>query len=124
MIKMMIVDDEKGICDFVGDFFKRRGHQIYTVINPQKAVEVLEKENPGIVLLDYVMSPMNGIEVLKKIREKDKKVKVIMVTVSDDPKIKEQALKAGANDYVTKPFTTQYLESVVMAKIHELAPDE
>lgn len=124
MVKLMVIDDEKGICDFVADFFRRRGHQVSVVMQPQKAIEALEKDNPGIILLDIIMQPVNGIEVLKQIRAKDKKVKIIMVTISSDPKVKEQALKFGANDFVAKPFTTHYLESVVMAKIKELAPHE
>jgi len=120
MIQMMIVDDEKGICDFVGDFFKRRGHKVFTVTNPLNAAAVAGKENPQIILLDIVMPKMGGLDVLKKIRETNKEVKIIMVTVADDPETKGKAFELGANDFVSKPFNTDYLEAVVMSKIQEL----
>ena len=120
MIKMLIVDDEKGICDFVGDFFKRRGHKVVTLTNPQNALALVEKENPQIILLDILMPTMDGLTVLRKIREVNKAVKVVMVTVADDPQTRDKAFRLGANGFIGKPFNTEYLESVVMTKIQEL----
>ena len=66
------------------------------------------------------MPQMSGLELLKKIREKDKKVKVIMVSVANSQSNIEEAYRLGANDFIKKPFSTAYLEEVVMDKIQEL----
>jgi len=121
MIKLMVIDDEKGICDFVHDFFKRRGHKVVTLTTPQKAIEAVDEEMPQIVLLDIMMGPVNGLDILKSIKEKYKKIKVVMVTVADDPETRKKAMELGADGFVTKPFTTQYLESVVAAKVEEIS---
>ena len=80
-----------------------------------------KKEKPRIVLLDINMRGMSGIETLKKIKEIDKDIIVIMVTgVKDDDVIKE-ALDAGAADYITKPLSLEYLEKVVLLKFINLS---
>ena len=120
MIKILIVDDEKGICDFVGDFFERRGHQVFKLTDPSNALAILNKEKPQIILLDILMPKLNGLELLRKIRQTNNLVKVIMVTVADDPSTREKAFNLGADDFVSKPFTLDSLESTVMTKIQEL----
>ena len=120
MIKILVVDDEKGICDYIKSFFKKRAHTVFTTTNPKEVLSILEKEKPQIVLLDILMPQMSGLELLKKIREKDTKVKIIMVSVADEPANVEESFKLGANDFIKKPFTTDYLEEVVMGKIQEL----
>ncbi len=119
-MKLLIIDDEKGICDYLSDFFEHRGHQALTVTDPLKAMAVIEKENPPIVILDKLMPKMDGLTLLAKIKKYDKNIKVIMVTVSDEPQTKKDALKAGVDDFITKPFSSDYLESVVISKLHGL----
>ena len=75
---------------------------------------------PQIVLLDVMMGAVNGLDILKAIKDKYKKMKVIMVTVADDPEVKKKAMDLGADAFVTKPFTAQYLESVVAAKVEQI----
>ena len=120
MIKMLAVDDETEICGYIKDFFEKRGHKVFTAVNSKDALSILEKDMPRIVFLDIIMPDINGLELLKKIREKDKQVKVIMVSMAGDPSNIEEAYKLGADGFISKPFSTDYLEEVVMKKIQEL----
>ena len=120
-MKMMVIDDEKGICDFLSDFFERRGHEVVTLNDPLKAMDKIEKEQPQVVILDRIMPKMDGLNLLEKIKHAyGKKLKVIMVTVSDEEETRKKALKLGADDFIAKPFSSEYLESVVVEKIREL----
>ena len=121
MIKILVVDDEKEICEYIGDFFRDRGHETFTLTNPTEVVDFVDKEKPQLVLLDILMPQMSGLEVLKRIKQKHKEnVKAIMVTVVDNESTREEAFRLGADDFISKPFTTDYLETVVMKKIEEL----
>ena len=114
--KILTVDDQMGIDSFFYEFFTARNYEVLNAQSGREAVEIVKKKHPRIVLLDINMRGMNGIETLKKIREIDKDVVVIMVTgVKDDDVIKE-ALDAGASDYITKPLSLEYLEQVVLLK--------
>lgn len=120
MIRLLVADDEKGICDFIGDFFSRRGHKVFTVWNPSKILSTIAKEQPQIIILDLMMPQIGGLEILKEVKSKYKGIKVIIVTVSDDKATKDKAIQLGADDYITKPFSTEYLEMSVMLRIQEL----
>jgi DNA-binding response OmpR family regulator len=120
MIKLLIVDDEQGICDCLEDYFTRVGHKVFTVTNPLKALAIVKKEQPQIIVLDILMPQMNGLELLPKIREKSKTAKIIMLTVADDPATKAKALKLGANYFMNKPFSTDDVEQVIMTQISKL----
>lgn len=122
MIKLMVIDDEKNICDFVGEFFKDVGYQVTAVTDPLKALPLIQQEKPHVILLDINMPGIKGLPLLKKIREVNKETKVIMVTIVNDPQTRQEAESLGANAFVSKPFTTEYLEDVVIAKIEELFP--
>jgi len=120
-MKMMVVDDEKGICDYLYDFFERRGHEVVTVNDPAKAMALIEKHQPQIVMLDKIMPKIDGLRLLADIKKKyGKALKVVIVTVSDDEDTRKKAKELGADGFVSKPFTSDYLETVVVEKIREL----
>ena len=123
MLKMVVVDDEKSICDFVGTFFKSRGHQVFIVVNPLEAEQVISRESPQVIILDVRMPQMDGLTLLTKIKQSGSKAKIVMVTVADDEQTKEKAKKLGADAFISKPFSTDYLEEVVADKIEELLND-
>ncbi len=118
--KILTVDDEMGIDSFFYAFFTARNYEVLNAMSGKEAIEIVKKERPKIVLLDINMRGMNGIETLKKIKEIDKNTVVIMVTgVKDDDVVKE-ALEAGADDYITKPLSLEYLDKVVLLKFMNL----
>jgi len=120
MIKILVVDDEPGICDILKRIFSPIGFTVLTATNGQSAISIVEKEKPKVVLLDIRMLGMSGLEVLKEIKKIDNSIKVIMVTIMDDEKTKSGAKKLGADDFVTKPFISDQLEEIVMREIAEI----
>lgn len=120
MIKLLIVDDEKGLCDYLKNFFKPRGYDISIATNGQDALSVVKKENPELVLLDINMPGMDGLEVLRRIKSAYPQTKVIMITISDDADTRQKAENLGADEFVKKPFTINYLEDVVILKVNEM----
>ncbi len=124
MIKILAVDDEPGICDILKKTFGPIGFTVLTTTNGQDALELVKKEKPKIVFLDIRMLGMSGLEVLKEIKKIDKTTKVIMVTVMDDENTRNEAKKLGADEFITKPFMSDYLEEVVAKQINELIKGE
>jgi len=115
MTKILIVDDEMDVCDFVKHFFEERKYRVFTALNSAEGLRLLRREKPHIVLLDVKMPGTDGIETLKKIRDFDKNVIVIMVTAVDDHHSMEQARKLGAARYITKPLVLEELEAAVLS---------
>lgn len=71
MYKLLVVDDEHDVCDFVRAFFKERGFHVFTALNGDEALSIAKREKPELVLLDVKMKGMDGLAVLKHIRELD-----------------------------------------------------
>jgi len=113
MRKILVVDDEHDVCDFVKNFFKDRGYAVFTALNGEEALSISKKENPDIVLLDVKMKGMDGIATLKHLRALNKKMRVIMVTAVDDQDKINEASRLGACDYITKPLILDHLEVTV-----------
>jgi len=113
MYKILVVDDESDICDFVKTFFKERGFQVFTSLSAEDAILIAKKESPDLILLDIRMKGMDGMAALSHIREFDKKAKIIMVTAMDDQEKMREAYRLGAVDYITKPLALDHLEEAV-----------
>lgn len=119
--KLMVVDNEIDICNFVKSFFEMRGFKVSTALNGDDAMDQLLKEKPDIVILDIMMRTNDeGLEYLPKIKRALPGVKVLMVTGVEDPASIDTAKKLGADDYITKPLVLEYLESTVLSKIKGL----
>jgi two-component system response regulator (stage 0 sporulation protein F) len=120
MLKILVVDDEIDVCDFVKNFFEDRNFKVFTAANGSAALKIVKREKPHIILLDVRMRDMDGIQTLKKIRDIDSKVKVIMVTAVEQPDRMDAAWKLGASEYITKPLVLENLEATVMSHAKEL----
>lgn len=116
MSKILVVDDEIKECELLERFLERKGYEVISSNNGMHALEKVKSEKPDIILLDIKMPDMDGIEVLRRIREFDKDVCIIMVTVVNDKTTGMEALKTGADEYVTKPIDLNYLEKVIHNK--------
>ena len=113
MRKLLVIDDESDICDFVKNFFQERGYSVFTALNGDEAISLVKREKPEVVLLDVKMKGMDGIAVLKHIKDIDKKIKVIMVTALEDRDKMDEACRLGACEYITKPLALDNLEQAV-----------
>jgi len=120
MLKLLLVDDEKGLCFYLKDFFHPRGYEVFIAASGEDALSIVKKENPELVLLDINMPGMDGLEALRQIKKASPRSKVIMVTVNDDVDTRKKAESLGADDFVRKPFTVAYLEDAVILKVNEL----
>jgi len=120
LIKLLAVDDEKGICEFLEVFFKEKGYTIFTASTPMDAVLITKKEHPDIVFLDIHMPQNEGLGVLQEIKSFDKNIKVIMITVAGDDNTRNIALSLGADSYVIKPFELSKLEELALKFIHQI----
>src|SRR3989338_8449140 len=116
--KLLIIDDELDICNFVKSFFEMRGFDVVTASNGDEAMAKLLKERPEVVILDVMMRRgKEGLEYLPLIKKSLPSAKVLMVTGVDDRDAIDAAMKLGADDYITKPLILEYLENTVLKKI-------
>ncbi|MFH1798791.1 MAG: response regulator [Candidatus Omnitrophota bacterium] len=114
MLKLLVIDDEVDICDFVMNFFKERNFEVLVAYNGKDAVSLVKSGSPDVALLDITMPVMDGIETLKQIRKVNGSIKVIMVTAVDDSEKAEEARRHGVFDYITKPLLLEQLEQIVL----------
>lgn len=120
MIKILIVDDEQGICDSIKKPFSYIGFTVFTATTAGKALSIFEKNNPKIIFLDIVMPDIDGLDLLKKFKQLDPGVIVIMVTAKGDEETQKKAMELGADEYMTKPFSFDDLRVVAIQKIEKL----
>lgn len=120
MIKILVVDDEPGICDSIKRTFTYIGFFVLTARTGQQALAVFEKERPQIVFLDIFLPDANGIELLTQMKKADPGVIVMMVTARQDDQTREQAAVAGADEFIIKPFSQNYLRDTVVQKIGDV----
>lgn len=113
---ILIVDDEKEIRDLIEIYLKNEGYKIIKASNGLEAVEMLEKEEAHLIILDIMMPKMDGIQTCLKIRE-DKNMPIIMLSARTQDMDKIMGLTTGADDYVTKPFNPLELVARVKSQI-------
>jgi len=124
MRKVLVVDDEDSIRSSLSLLLKSN-FQVCTASDGQEALEVFDSESPDIVLLDLMMPRLDGIETLKRLREKNHSLPVIMLSAANTVKSAVQAMKLGALDYLNKPFDVEELTSLIIQTLESsqsLAP--
>jgi DNA-binding response OmpR family regulator len=102
--KVLIVDDEKEIVEFLERFLKRFTLDVVKATGGNEAIEFYKIHNPDCVFLDIKMPDKDGIAVLKELRAINPALKVIMLTGKEEKEFQEKAKKYGALDYITKPL--------------------
>jgi len=113
--KVLIVDDEPKIVEAVAAYLENSGYTAITASDGEKALLLVEKMNPDLVVLDLMLPKISGEEVCKAIR-KISRIPIIMLTAKIDEDDKINGFNIGADDYVTKPFSPREL----MARINSL----
>ncbi|WP_039653414.1 response regulator [Clostridium tyrobutyricum] len=105
MAKVLIVDDAAFMRMMIKDILEKNGFEIVGEANNGiKAVELFKKEKPDIVTMDITMPDMDGIEAVKAIKEFDSSAKIIMCSAMGQQSMVMDAIKAGAKDFIVKPF--------------------
>ena len=113
MTRILVVDDEPSVCDFIRDYFTPKGYEVTSAATGAAGLRRLREERPHLVLLDILLPDMDGVKVLREAKAVDPAVAIIMLTGVLDEDIGRQALQQGACDYVTKPVDLHQLERVV-----------
>jgi two-component system response regulator HydG len=111
-LKILLVDDERGILDTLQILFRSEGFQVSVADSGRKAMEALEKERPDLVLSDIKMPGAGGLEVLRKAKEVDPEMPVILMTAQASLQSAIGAVNAGAYHYIQKPFTNDELITI------------
>jgi len=124
MIKFLIVDDEQDVVDNVSELFTLRNYAVITATSGRKALELVEKEKPNIIILDIRMPDINGIDVLKEVKKNYPKIRVIMLTGIEDEATKNMAMALGASGYFTKPYSYAELIELSRKLIQEICQEE
>ncbi|MBI3085635.1 MAG: response regulator [candidate division NC10 bacterium] len=117
MARVLVVDDEPDAVELLQEFLTAKGYDVLTASDGEEALRQVKEHRPHLILLDVRMPKLNGMEVLKRVREIDHEVGVIMVTAVNEEETGREALKLGAFDYITKPLDLQYLERSLWYKI-------
>ncbi len=117
MVKILLVDDEADVCDFMLRFFEERNFEVFSATSGGEALLIAKKDRPDIVLLDIRMKDSDGMEILKEIRLINSDTKVVMVTCVDDAETAKKAKTLGAAAYVTKPLVLSDLMDVVLRNL-------
>ena len=113
MSKILVVDDEKGVCYSFKKVLNRRGYEVITANNGIEGVEQAGKENPDLVIMDVSMPKMDGLETLQRLKSLYPNLTVIMMTAHSTSDKAISAMKFGAYDYLTKPFDNDSLIALV-----------
>lgn len=122
--KILIVDDEQMILELTSMVLASRGFEVRTVDNATDGYEIIERERPALVLLDYMMPRVNGLDALKEIRARFPDSYVIMFTGKGSEEVAVELMKAGASDYILKPFSNaklvERIENVLRVRAIEM----
>ncbi len=116
MYHILVCDDEKDIVSALKIYLTADGYEVFCAYNGKEALEVLEKEEIHLVLMDIMMPQMDGITAMTKIRETSN-VPVILLTAKGEDTDKVLGLTVGADDYVTKPFNPVELQARVKSQL-------
>ena len=116
MTRVLVVDDERANVELLTDFLREKGYEVSSAFNGVEALQKVKEERPHVVLLDICMPVMDGMEVLKRVREIDREVGIIVVTGINEEETGRKSLTMGAFDYITKPLDLHYLEQSLWTK--------
>jgi DNA-binding response OmpR family regulator len=117
MPRVLVVDDEPNAVELLTEFLTAKGYEVIAASNGEEALRRLQEDRPHLILLDVRMPRMDGLEVLRRVREIDQAVGVIMVTAVHEEETGRRALQLGAFDYITKPLDLKYLEQSLWYKM-------
>jgi two-component system response regulator ResD len=113
-VKVLVVDDEAVVRDVLGRYLEREGFRVDTAADGEVALELVGRSHPDIVILDLMLPKVDGLEVLRRIRE-EADVPVVLLTAKGEEVDRVVGLEVGADDYVTKPFSPREVVARIRA---------
>lgn len=116
--RILVIDDEEKMCWALDRALSQEGYQVVTATRGLEGINLAQKTEPSMVILDLKMPDMDGIAVLKKIKSINPSIPVIMITAHGSIDTAIEAMKIGATDYITKPFKLEELKAHVRQALH------
>lgn len=116
MKRILIVDDNNVVQDVLQEFFRER-YQVQLAPNASQALSLIVRQAPDLVLLDVKMPGLDGLSLLKSLRETGVSVPIFLMTGYDSLQIAQEALTSGANAYLPKPFDLMHLDRLISEAI-------
>lgn len=127
MAKILIVEDKAEDFERVSEFLKTKGFQVVNAKNGYEGLYQFDKESPDLVILDWNMPGLPGVEVCKTIKEKKKQVPILLLTIQSQLQHKKEGFQAGCDDYLVKPCDVEELLARVqylLGKMQKPAPQK
>lgn len=119
---ILVVDDEPKILEVVSSFLENKGLHVFSAENGSRALEIFDRENVAMVILDLMMPGISGEDLCRRIRRRSR-VPIIMLTAKADERNLLEGLGLGADDYITKPFSLKELHARVEAVLRRTGDD-
>jgi two-component system, OmpR family, response regulator len=121
--RILVVDDEPSIVDAVATALRYEGYDVQEARTGREALEAVAREEPDLIVLDWMLPDISGIKVGRRVRERGFKSAILFLTAKDATENKVEALRAGGDDYVTKPFSLAELVATTQAILRRTAGD-
>jgi two-component system response regulator ArlR len=119
MKHILIIEDEEGILQFLKQGLEEENYQISSATNGLDGLKLFHNEKFDLVLLDWMLPEMTGLDVCKKIRETNSKTPIIFLTAKDTVQETVEGLKTGANDFIKKPFSFDELVERIKVQLRD-----
>jgi DNA-binding NtrC family response regulator len=119
--KILVVDDEKKVGDIIQKLLVARHYRVFRAATPEEAAEVITKSHPHLVFLDVRLCNVSGLDILPKLKELDKKLKVIILTGLEDEETIRRAKAQGADGFMAKPFDLELLDKIIPQTLSRLS---
>ena len=119
--RILVVDDEPSIVDAVATALRYEGFEVDEAATGRGALSLVQRQEPDLIVLDWMLPDLDGIEVGRRLREQGFRCAVLFLTAKDSTENKVEALRAGGDDYVTKPFSLAELVARVQAILRRTA---
>jgi len=117
---ILVVDDERILRDLLKRILTREGYRVITANDGETAIQRAKDEHPDLIVMDLRMPGIDGVEVLKRLKEMDPSLEFIMMTAYGSKELARRAMKLGARDFISKPFDVNELKETI-EKHFELA---
>ena len=124
MKHILIVEDEEGIVQFLKQGLEEENYQVSAATNGLDGFKLFQSEKFDLVLLDWMLPKMTGLQVCQKIRETNSKIPIIFLTAKDTVQETVEGLKTGANDYIKKPFSFDELVERIRVQLRDNTEQE
>lgn len=124
MTKIMIIEDEDNLQTILQYNLSQQGYEVASVMDGQKALPEIQNQMPDLILLDWMLPHMSGVEICKRVRQNQnlKHIPILMLTARGDVADKVSGLSVGTDDYMTKPFSLDELHARIKALLRRAQP--